>query len=149
MSNDVQNNFTVQYSTANNTAVSTSDYGEITSTTLTFGGTHSNTQTFTVTIQNDDIAEETGYYYINLGNLITNSQPGVSIYDNQGLGTITDNDVVHLTLNSFTVTETDGSQTEYFGTDPSLIRLLWILLTLVYGTGFVLYVILWIVLPEK
>jgi len=38
---------------------------------------------------------------------------------------------------------------EYFNVDPSVIRLLWIILTFVYGSGFILYFILWVILPEE
>lgn len=36
----------------------------------------------------------------------------------------------------------------YFNLDPVWVRLIWVALTLGYGTGFWLYIILWIVLPE-
>jgi len=38
---------------------------------------------------------------------------------------------------------------EYFNTDPSIIRLLWIILFLFYGTGLILYIILWVILPQQ
>lgn len=37
----------------------------------------------------------------------------------------------------------------YFGVDPSLIRLAFVLLTVFGGSGVLLYLILWIVLPEE
>src|SRR5258708_37821447 len=36
---------------------------------------------------------------------------------------------------------------EYFDMDPTLVRVLWLLVVLCGGTGILLYVILWIVLP--
>ncbi|HKV23703.1 MAG TPA: PspC domain-containing protein [Candidatus Acidoferrum sp.] len=36
---------------------------------------------------------------------------------------------------------------DYFDADPTIIRLLWLLLVLCAGTGVLAYVILWIVLP--
>ena len=38
---------------------------------------------------------------------------------------------------------------EYFDLDPTLVRLLWVLLFFFGGTGLLAYVILWIVLPEE
>jgi phage shock protein PspC (stress-responsive transcriptional regulator) len=43
-----------------------------------------------------------------------------------------------------------GGLGEYFNTDPTLIRLLWTVLTfLSLGTGIVAYVIAWAIIPEK
>jgi len=36
---------------------------------------------------------------------------------------------------------------EYFDLDPTVIRLVWLLLVLFAGTGVLVYIILWIVLP--
>jgi phage shock protein PspC (stress-responsive transcriptional regulator) len=36
---------------------------------------------------------------------------------------------------------------EYFDLDPTLVRVIWLLAIFFAGTGFLLYVILWIVLP--
>jgi phage shock protein PspC (stress-responsive transcriptional regulator) len=36
---------------------------------------------------------------------------------------------------------------DYFDMDPTLVRVLWILVVLCGGTGLLLYVILWIALP--
>jgi len=36
---------------------------------------------------------------------------------------------------------------DYFDMDPTLVRVLWILVVLCGGTGILLYVILWIALP--
>jgi|TARA_B100001971_G_C18073080_1_gene474140 phage shock protein PspC (stress-responsive transcriptional regulator) len=39
---------------------------------------------------------------------------------------------------------------EYFGTDPTVIRLLWVLLTIFsIGGGILAYLIAWIIIPEK
>lgn len=37
---------------------------------------------------------------------------------------------------------------EYFGWDPMLVRVAWIVLTLLGGSGILLYLILWLVIPE-
>ena len=42
-----------------------------------------------------------------------------------------------------------GGIAEYFNLDPSLIRLGWVLLTLVFGTGFIVYLAAGIIVPEK
>jgi phage shock protein PspC (stress-responsive transcriptional regulator) len=37
---------------------------------------------------------------------------------------------------------------EYFGTDPTLIRLLFALSFLFAGTGFLVYLVMWLIIPE-
>lgn len=37
---------------------------------------------------------------------------------------------------------------EYFGWDPTMVRVGWIVLTLLGGSGILLYLILWLVVPE-
>lgn len=41
-----------------------------------------------------------------------------------------------------------GGIGEYLGIDPTLIRILWILFTLAGGSGILVYIILWIIVPE-
>jgi phage shock protein C len=41
-----------------------------------------------------------------------------------------------------------GGIAEYFGWDPTLVRVAWIILTLLGGSGVLLYLILWLVMPE-
>jgi phage shock protein C len=38
---------------------------------------------------------------------------------------------------------------EYFGMDVSLMRIIWAIAFFAFGTGFLLYIILWIVLPVE
>ena len=38
---------------------------------------------------------------------------------------------------------------EHFGVDVTLVRVLFVLLTLMTGTGIVLYILLWILMPEE
>ena len=38
---------------------------------------------------------------------------------------------------------------EYFGIDPTLVRLLWVLSTFFWGTGVLLYVACMIIIPRK
>jgi phage shock protein PspC (stress-responsive transcriptional regulator) len=43
-----------------------------------------------------------------------------------------------------------GGIAEYFAIDPTIIRLLWIVLTLMgWGSGIILYIILWIIVPRN
>jgi phage shock protein C len=42
-----------------------------------------------------------------------------------------------------------GGIAAYFNIDSSLVRLGWILLSLAAGTGLLVYVICWIVIPEE
>lgn len=38
---------------------------------------------------------------------------------------------------------------EYFEVDPSIVRIIWVLGVLFYGTGALAYLVMWIILPEK
>jgi len=38
---------------------------------------------------------------------------------------------------------------EYFGIDPTIVRLLFILLAIAGGPGILLYIILWVVMPAE
>ena len=40
-----------------------------------------------------------------------------------------------------------GGLAEYFGIDPTVVRVLWVVITLLGGAGLLLYVILWIIMP--
>ncbi len=40
-----------------------------------------------------------------------------------------------------------GGLAAYFGVDPTLVRVLWIAMTLIVGVGILLYLILWVVMP--
>lgn len=42
-----------------------------------------------------------------------------------------------------------GGLGDYFGLDPTVVRLVFVLLALLGGPGVVLYVILWIVMPRQ
>jgi phage shock protein PspC (stress-responsive transcriptional regulator) len=41
-----------------------------------------------------------------------------------------------------------GGLAEYFGLDPILMRVIFVIITLINGIGILLYIILWIVIPE-
>ncbi len=42
-----------------------------------------------------------------------------------------------------------GGLGEYFDVDPTLIRLIWLVLVLAAGTSVLAYIIAWIIIPEK
>jgi phage shock protein C len=42
-----------------------------------------------------------------------------------------------------------GGIAEYSNIDPTVVRLLWLLLSLIWGTGIVAYIIAWIIIPEE
>ena len=42
-----------------------------------------------------------------------------------------------------------GGLGEYFDIDPTIFRLLWVVMTLGFGGGIVAYILAWIVVPEE
>jgi len=42
-----------------------------------------------------------------------------------------------------------GGIAEYLNTDPTLIRLIWILGTLLWGAGLIGYILAWIIISER
>ena len=42
-----------------------------------------------------------------------------------------------------------GGIGEYLNVDPVIIRILWIIWALVYGTGVLAYVAAWLIMPER
>ncbi len=40
-----------------------------------------------------------------------------------------------------------GGLGEYFKVDPVIVRLLWVVFSLVYGVGILIYIIAWIIVP--
>ncbi|MDT4896592.1 MAG: large repetitive protein [Acidobacteriota bacterium] len=93
---------TVDYATANSTATAGADY-QSTSGTLTFAPGET-TKSVLVPIINDTIDEASETFFVNL----TNASNSV-ILDNQGQGTITDNDAAPaISINDVSVTEGDG-----------------------------------------
>lgn len=42
-----------------------------------------------------------------------------------------------------------GGIAEYFNVDPVIIRLIWIVFTVIYGFGILLYLIAWVIIPES
>ncbi|WP_288950524.1 PspC domain-containing protein [Prevotella sp.] len=43
-----------------------------------------------------------------------------------------------------------GGLADYFGIDSTIVRILWALAVLVsYGTGFILYLVFWLIVPRE
>ena len=42
-----------------------------------------------------------------------------------------------------------GGMGEFLNVDPTIIRIIWIILSLTYGSGILLYLILWLVIPKN
>jgi len=42
-----------------------------------------------------------------------------------------------------------GGIGNYFGIDPVLVRIGWVVLTFVYGMGLLAYIIAWIIIPQE
>jgi phage shock protein C len=40
-----------------------------------------------------------------------------------------------------------GGLAVYFGVDPTIVRILWVVITLLGGAGILLYIILWVIMP--
>ncbi|MGH3594072.1 MAG: Calx-beta domain-containing protein, partial [Pseudonocardiaceae bacterium] len=100
---------TVDYATADQTAIAPGDY-TVSAGTLTFNPGVT-TRTFTVPIVGDTLNEFDETFFANLSN-----PTNATIADNQGVGTITDNDPIPtLTFANVTVTEGDvGTVTATF-----------------------------------
>ena len=41
-----------------------------------------------------------------------------------------------------------GGIAEYFNIDPTIVRLVWVIMTLIYGVGILLYIILALIVPK-
>ncbi|HSQ46365.1 MAG TPA: Calx-beta domain-containing protein, partial [Lutibacter sp.] len=110
LTGNVQGGFTVNYATANGSAIAPSDYTS-TNGTLSFTGNNNEVKTITVPIINDNLIEPTENFVVNLSNLSTML---IGINDGQGMGTITDNDggpLNGIVINDVTVNESAGNAT--------------------------------------
>ena len=108
LSNAVDTAVTVNYATANGTATTTdNDYTAIATTPLTFNAGETS-KTITVAVNGDTKVETNETFFVNLSNLQANGR-NVTLADNQGQGTITDDDVI---LPSITLAVAPSSVTE-------------------------------------
>ena len=98
---------TVSAATANNTAIAPGDYTAVGATTLTFNPGVT-TQSFNVNVQGDLLTEGTETFFVNLS-----APSNATISDNQGIGTITDDEgPPSLSINDVTVTEGNAGTTD-------------------------------------
>ncbi|MFH0917123.1 MAG: PspC domain-containing protein [bacterium] len=40
-----------------------------------------------------------------------------------------------------------GGLAQYFDVDPTIVRILWVIITLLGGAGIILYIVLWVIMP--
>ncbi|WP_396633667.1 Calx-beta domain-containing protein [Maribacter sp. R86514] len=85
----VSGGFTVNYATADDSAIETDDYVSI-SSSVSFAGTNNEIREVTITINDDDIIETTEQFFVRL----TAGTNTPTINDNEGIISITDNDNV-------------------------------------------------------
>ena len=106
---------TVDYATADGSAVAPGDYTAVPITTLTFAPSVT-TRAISVSVQGDTLDESNETFYVTLSN-----PSGAAITDNQGVGTIIDDDA---TLQTFLAAEDswidENNNTANNGTDTSL-----------------------------
>ncbi len=96
--------FTVDYTSVNGSAIAGQDFTAVGTTSVFFNGTHGETKTVTVTINDDNIIEVAESYRIRLSNA-----GSISINENYGRGRITDNDAATISIADITVDENDGT----------------------------------------
>ncbi|NER16888.1 PKD domain-containing protein, partial [Spongiivirga citrea] len=102
---NVQNGFTVDYATADDTAIAPADYIQ-TNGTLNFTGQNGETLTVSVPVIDDQQVGQSVVFHLNLGNL---SNSLVTIADAQGTATILDDDSANVSINDVSLNEDIGS----------------------------------------
>ncbi|WP_421939882.1 Calx-beta domain-containing protein [Pedobacter sp.] len=110
LTGNVQNTFSVNYASANGTALAGSDYTATTGVvTFPAGSVNGATQTFTVPILNDNIAEPTETFTVNLTGVSAGAAVTIPAVGATGTATINDNDVASVAINSITAAENVGN----------------------------------------
>jgi ribosomal protein L35AE/L33A len=99
LSNASTSTITVTYQTADGTATAGSDYVAVPATVLTFAPGQTS-KTVSVNVNGDTLNEGNETFNVNL-----TSPTNATIADAQGVGTITDDDPVSITINDVSVTE--------------------------------------------
>jgi len=108
LSNDSDSPVTVDAATSNGTATAGSDYAAVATTTLTFDPGETSQQ-FTVNVSGDTTLEGTETFFVDLSN-----SSGPPISDDQGLGTITEDDgVPSISIDDVTLNEGDAGTTSF------------------------------------
>lgn len=109
LNNDVDTSFTVDFATADNQSMADSDY-VANSGTINFAGNAGETQTVTITINDDSLAELDESFFVNLSNVQASGR-NVTLADSQGVGTILDDDSPRLSMGDAVVDEDAGTAT--------------------------------------
>ncbi|NVK82999.1 MAG: putative Ig domain-containing protein, partial [Cytophagia bacterium] len=112
LSDNVGSAFTVDYGTGDNTATTAGSDYSATSGTLNFTGTAGETQQIIVTVNNDDILEADETFGVQLVNLQANGQ-SITIADDTGVGTITNDDQSTLSISDITKVEGNSGTTDF------------------------------------
>ncbi|WP_187602861.1 Calx-beta domain-containing protein, partial [Microcystis aeruginosa] len=99
----------VDYATANGTATAGTDYTAIPPTTLTFNPGETS-KTITVPVNGDNQVELNETFFLNLSNLQANGS-NVTLADNQGQGTINNDDSASIAITDVTITEGNSGTT--------------------------------------
>ncbi|MCA2636467.1 Calx-beta domain-containing protein, partial [Microcystis sp. M18BS1] len=99
----------VNYATANGTATAGTDYTAIPTTTLTFNPGETS-KTITVAVNGDNQVELNETFFLNLSNLQGNGS-NVTLADNQGQGTINNDDSASIAISDVTITEGNSGTT--------------------------------------
>ncbi|MCA9014509.1 MAG: hypothetical protein KDA77_04175, partial [Planctomycetaceae bacterium] len=102
----VEQEFSIEYATADGSATSSSDYQSVTGT-LTFASGETS-KTITVSIVNSDLVELDETFFVNLLNLQSNAAD-IILADNQGSITIQDDDQAGISINDISVDEDAGT----------------------------------------
>src|SRR5262249_44655478 len=100
LSNPSSQTITVEYATADGTATAGSDYTAIATTMLTFAPGETS-KTISVAVLGDVITENNETFFVNL----SNASSGATILDDQGIGTILDNDGINISISDASATE--------------------------------------------
>ncbi|WP_232285854.1 beta strand repeat-containing protein [Aquimarina agarilytica] len=99
--------FNVTYNTSNGSAISPDDYDATTGGSINFDGIIGpQTRTISIPIIDDTIPEGIENFFVNL---ISASDPSITIIDNQGQGTISANDPLILSVQNISVDESVGN----------------------------------------
>ncbi len=108
LTNPSATNVTVDYATADNTATTANnDYAGIATTTLTFTPGQT-TKTVNVLVNGDLTVEPNETFFVNLANA-----SGATISDNQGIGTIQNDDATALSINDISLNEGNAGTTTF------------------------------------
>ena len=108
---DVAAGFTVNYQSANDSAIAGQDY-TADSGTLNFTGTQNETQQFTINATGDQLVELNEQFFANLSGIV-GSGLDVTFADSQGAGAITNDDAATLSINDVTLAEGNAGLTAY------------------------------------